>query len=283
MIEKPDNLNANRDELDLLSLTEGAISFFKNFGVTIIVFSIIGLLLGYLAYLVIPDKYSSTLVLHSQIVTNQEQLQIVKTWDDLLQKKEYELLASTLNCDPGIVKKVSEFSGDEIQKLYVPDNPNGFTIGVLVKDTGILDRLQQAIVYGLQNNEYIRERVAVKKSNLNALIQKVTTEISALDSTKSNVENIINNKKQNQSAFIIDVTGINGQLIALNEKLFQYQSDLKFVNAVQVLQNFNKLKNPEKPKLSFSLLIGLITGVFIGYFAALYRYVRQKLRKRVNK
>ena len=283
MIEKPANLNANRDDLDLLSLAEGAISFFRNFGVMVILFSIIGLLLGYLGYVTTSKKYSSTLVLHSQIITNQEQLQLIKTWDDLLQKNEYELLASTFNCDPEILKKVSEISGDEIQKLSVADNPNGFTIEVLVKDTGILDRLQQALVYGLQNNEYTIERIAAKKSNLNSLIRKVTTEISALDSTKSNVENIINNKKQNQSAFLIDVTGINSQLIELNEKLFHYQDELKFVNPVQVLQNFNKLKNPEKPKLSFYLVVGLITGVFVGYLVALYGYVKQKLRKRAGK
>ena len=281
-MEKANNFNTNRDELDLLSLVEGAVSFFKNFGITIIIFSIAGLLLGYLRYWILPNEYSSTLILHSRIITNQEQLQIVKTWKELLRKKEYDILASTFNCNREILKKVGKISGEEIQKLYVPDNPNGFTIEVLVRDTGILDRLQQGIVYGLQNNEYIKERVASRKSNLNALIQKVKTEISALDSTKSNVENIINNKNQNQSSFIIDVTGINSQLIALNEKLYGYQDELKFLNAVQVLQNFNKLKNPETPKLLSSLILGLITGVFIGYFVALYKYVKQKLRKRAN-
>jgi LPS O-antigen subunit length determinant protein (WzzB/FepE family) len=282
MMDRPDNLNSNRDELDLLTMVEGAVSFFRNFGVTVIIFSFAGLLAGYLLYLVTPGKYASTLILHSQIVTNQEQLQIVKSWDELLQKREYNILAATFNCDPEIVKKVTEFSGEEIQQLYAPDNPNGFTVEVLVRDTGILDKLQQAIVYGLQNNEYTRERITSKKSNLNALIQKVATEISSLDSTKSNVENIINNKNQNKSSFIIDVTGINGQLIVLNEKLYAYESDLKFVSAVQVLKNFDKLKKPEKPKLSFSLIIGLVAGVFVGYLVALLRYVKQKLRKRAD-
>ena len=233
-------------------------------------------------YRISPKEYSSTLILHARIITNQEQLEIVKSWNELLRKGEYDILASVLNCDAAISEKSQEISGEEIQKLYVPDNPNGFTIEVLVSDTGILERLQQAIVYGLQNNEYIKERIASRKSNLNALIQKVKTEISALDSTKSNVENIINNKNQNQSKFIIDVTGINRQLIELDEKLYGYQDELKFVNAIQVLQNFNKLKYPENPKLLPSLFIGLIAGVFIGYFVALYRYMKRKLRKRAK-
>ena len=282
MIEKANEVTAQRDELDLLTLVESAISFFKSFGLTILIFSVAGILLGYLRYRVTPKEYSSTLILHSRIITNQEQLEIVKTWDDLLKRDEYEILASTFNCDPKILEKVGEISGEEIQKLYVPDNPNGFTVKVLVTDTGILDSLQTAIVYGLQNSEYVKERVALRRSDLNALIQKVTTEISALDSTKSNVENIINNKHQNQSSFIIDVSGINRQLIDLNEKLYGYLEELKFLDAVHVLQNFNKLKKPETPKLLSSLVLGLIAGIFIGYCIALYKYVRRKLAKRTN-
>lgn len=281
-MEKANNVNENRDELDLLSLVEGSISFFKTFGKIIIIFAIAGLLLGALKYSISPKEYSSTLILHSFIINNPEQLQIVRTWNELLKKKEYGILAQTFNCDPGILTKVGKISAEEIQKLYVADNSTGFSVHVLIKDIEILDELQKALVFGLQNSEYVKERIAVKKSNLNRLIQKVTNEISSLDSMKSKVENSINNRNQNQSGFILDVTGVNTQLIALHEKLYSYQEDLRFVNAVQVLQNFDKIRKPEKPKLLSSLAFGLIAGIFIGYFIALYRYVKRKLKKRAN-
>src|SRR6185295_7764394 len=49
------------------------------------------------------------------------------------------------------------------QKLYVQDNPHGFIVQVIVKDTSILDNLQQGIVYGLENTEYVKERLITKR------------------------------------------------------------------------------------------------------------------------
>ena len=99
---------------------------------------------------------------------------------------------------------------------------------------------------------------------------------------KEKVENSINNKNQAQSGFILDVTGVNTQLITLHEKLYAYQEELRFANAVQVLQNFDKFRKPEKPKLLSSLAFGLIAGIFLGYFIALFRYVNRKLKKRAS-
>ena len=171
-------------------------------------------------------------------------------------------------------------STEEIQKLYVQENPHGFIVRVIVKDTSILDQLQQSIVYGLENTEYVKERLISKRASLIELIEKVKGEITKLDSTKLAVENILNNKNKSSSSLFVDITSINSGIISLNEKLLGYQEDLKFANAIQVLQRFNKFSKPESRQGPLLFILGATIGLLMGYLVSLFISVRQKLIER---
>lgn len=268
------------DDLDLIVLFEKLISFLKRFSKILIIFTLIGIAAGFLRYWTSPRKYTATMVLHSFNLTNLENIEIISNWKELLKKNEYATLAGIFNCDPAIVKKISKISAEEIQKMYVQNNPHGFVVTVMVSDTSILSPLQEGIVYGLENGDYIKERTATKRSNLNQLIEKVKSEIIKLDSTKSAVENILSNKNKNSSSLMVDITSINSELISLNEKLLSYKEELKFSDPVQILQKFNKYSYPESRQGPLLLIVGCIAGFIIGYIISMIIYVRQKLIER---
>ena len=274
------NSESSPDELDLIVVVERMVAFFNRFFYILIIFPTICLIAAFLLFLSTQRKYTSELVLHSAILTNLENIQIIENWKTLLRKKEYNTLAGIWNSNPDLVKKVKKISAEEIQKLYVQENPHGFIVRVTVKDTSILDNLQQGIVYGLENTEYVKERLITKRANLIELIEKVKGEIAKLDSTKLAVENILNNKNKSSSSLFVDITSINSGIINLNEKLLAYQEQLKFANATQVLQNFNKFSHPESRNGPLLLFVGAIIGLVIGYLSSLVIAVRQKLIER---
>ena len=274
------NSESSPDELDLIVVVERMVAFFNRFFYILIIFPTIGLIAAFLLFLSTQRKYTSELVLHSAILTNLENIQIIENWKTLLRKKEYNTLAGIWNCNPDLVKKVEKITAEEIQKLYVQENPHGFIVQVTVEDTSILDNLQHGIVYGLENTEYVKERLITKRANLIELIEKVKGEIAKLDSTKLAVENILNNKNKSSSSLFVDITSINSGIINLNEKLLDYQEKLKFASATQVLQKFNKFSNPESRNGQLLLLVGAITGLVIGYLISLIIVVRRKLIER---
>ena len=274
------NSESSPDELDLIVVIERMVAFFNRFFYILIIFPTIGLIAAFLLFLSTQRKYTSELVLHSAILTNLENIQIIENWKTLLRKKEYNTLAGIWNCNPDLVKKVEKITAEEIQKLYVQENPHGFIVQVTVEDTSILDNLQHGIVYGLENTEYVKERLITKRANLIELIEKVKGEIAKLDSTKLAVENILNNKNKSSSSLFVDITSINSGIINLNEKLLAYQEQLKFANATQVLQNFNKFSKPESRDGPLLLFVGAIIGLVIGYLSSLVIAVRQKLIER---
>ena len=229
------NINTTPDDIDLLLLIERALLFFKRYKWVFVIAIILGILSGVLMYRMLPYIYKSRLVVHSYILTNPEQIQLVGNWNELLQKKEYAALATDLNCGETILHSLKSMKAEEIQKVSAATNPSGFFIEVNVTTNAILNELQKGIIYGFENCEYIKERLSVRRAALEELIDKTAIEVQKLDSAKKTIENIIEGKGKSSSSLIVDGSGVNKQLIEMNEKLLGYKSELKFTNAVQVL------------------------------------------------
>jgi hypothetical protein len=280
--DKPQSTSTPED-IDLVILLERAILYFRRFKWAYIVAIIAGISLGLLAYVSSPRVFKSRMVVHPVFLTNGEQMQIIDNWDELLKRREYKTLALAFNCDEVMLHKLVSLDATDILKVFTPSNPNGFYIDVKVKDNSILPELQKAIVHGLNNSEFVKEKVAVRRDNLRLMIDEVKQEIDKLDSTKSTVENIISSKEKNSSSIMIDVSGLNRQLIDMNEKLLGYREELKFVNGIYVLQGFNRFDIPVSISLKVMIVLGLILCLAITYIYTLFVYVNERMRKHAGK
>jgi len=281
MTEETKTEPAVSDDIDLLLLIERVVLFFKKYKWAFIVAIIAGIASGLYFYRSQPKIYTSRLIAHSFLLTNQEEIQIIDTWNQLLGKQEYTSLAGLFNCNENILYSLKSIKGDEIQKVFTPTNPNGFIIEVNVADISILDSLEPAIVNGLENNGYVKQRIAYKRANLNKQIERTTTEIKRLDSTKNIIEDLI--RKNQRPNSVSDLTSLNQQMTNMSEKLMNYREELQFANAVQVLQGFNRINQPNGPKLYVWLFLGLVFFLSIAYVYALAISINEKLKRRSGK
>ena len=267
----------NHDEIDLLNVLERLFSFVGRYKRLLLLAAIAGMLSGIIIYLALPKEYASRMILHSNVLTNPEEIAIISDWSALLKNGEYDVLSQNLDCSNELLHKIKYLTADEIQKVQTSNTSSGFTVDVLVKDTAILGILQKAIIYGLANNDYVKERVDIRKANTTKIITDINHEIAKLDSTKKKIEGSNAGKTHGPSSFIVDISNVNIQMIQLNEKLYQYQEQLKFVDAIQVLQNFEKYSKPDSPRLSFLMISGFIGGLFLAYMLICYKYLNQKI------
>lgn len=268
------------EDIDLFVLIERSLLFFRKYRWVFIIAILLGIASGVYFYRSIPTTYKSRMVVHSFLLTNQEEIQIVNNWNQLLKKKEYSILSATLHCSEEMLHKVKRIKALEIQQVFSQQNPNGFLIDVLVTDIAVLDELENGLVYGFENNEYVKKRLDTKRAAYTELIAKTTAEILKLDSTKKLVESIIGGKERIASSLIIDGSSVNRQLIEMNEKLLSFRESLEFTNAVQVLQGFEKFRQPAGPKLLPWLVIGLLVFLSIGYVYALLSSINAGLKTR---
>src|SRR4051812_1405907 len=160
------------DDIDLLLLIEKLIAYFRTYKWVFVIAIIAGISTGIYFYRKQPKVYTSRLVAHSFLLTNQEEIQIIDNWNKLLAKHEYVALANLFDCNEKFLHPVKEIKGDEIQKVFSPTNPNGFLIDVSTTDISVLDSLERAVVRGLENNGYVKERITARRQNLNQQIER---------------------------------------------------------------------------------------------------------------
>lgn len=268
------------DDIDLLALIERTILFFRKYKWIFFIAIILGLGLGYLNWVRLPKVYKSRMILHSFTLSNLDYMQVIDNWNSLLKKNEHNVLAESFGISAKALSQVEEIKATEIQKVFTPANPNGFYIDVFVTDNAVLDELQKGILNGLENVDYIKKQLVIKKENLTTLIAEVEKEIAKLDSTKARVGELLASNSGRSSSLIIDVSGLNRQLIDLNEKLLYYKQDLKFATAVQVLQGFSKFSKPAGPNLFVWLGLGLLSFLAIAYILALVHSINGKIKAR---
>ena len=271
-------VQSNTDEVDLRILLRNVIGFFRKYGGVLVLFSGIGLLIGLISFMQTPREYPSKLIAHSSILTNIEQIKIIDEWRTALKKGETEVLSRIFKIDQKIVEKVTEITASDVQNAPGPPLINGFIVDVLVKDTSILDTLQKGILNGLENNEYIKPRLALRRSEVLFMIQSVNDEIQKLDSSRYFLQRgqAVKGVSAN-GGVIVDISELNSQMITLNEKLLLYKRELQFLNPIQVLQSFEKFKTPVKPRLMVLLFTGLLAGIFFGFVVAFILYIRKEI------
>lgn len=274
MAEMNKPVQNNNDEIDLIQVLERISRFLSNNKKLLIIAAIAGIFCGYAIYFLRPKLFSSTLILHSQVLANSEEIEIIETWNEMLKNGEYDILSKKFNCSEAVLRNLRSLKAADIQ---ISQPSSGFTIDALVKDTAILERLQNALIYGLENNEYVKEKVDLKRNNTVKIIENINHEIAKLDSTKKKIETSNIGKGPGSSSFIVDISDVNVQMINLNEKLYQYQDVLKFVDAIQVLQSFEKYAKPFSPRLLTHIMSGFLGGLFIGFAMAIVKTVRSKI------
>jgi hypothetical protein len=274
MAEMTRPVQNNDDEIDLIHVLERISRFISSYKKQFVISALTGMLCGLAIYLIQPKSFGSVLILHSQILTNSEEIEIIENWNNLLKNGEYNILGKNLNCNALILKKVKRISAANILNSQPS---NAFTVEVSVKDAAILDDLQKAIIFGLENNDYVKERVNVKRYNTVKLIENINEEIAKLDSTKMKIESGNGRMAPHPNSFIVDISGANVQMVTLKEKLYMYQESLKFVDAIQVLQNFEKYIKPASPRLPILIISGFLGGLFIGFAQAILKKLRSKI------
>jgi len=276
------NWQTQPDDIDLFALFERSLLFFKRNRWILLTGTLLGVLVGFLKYSSLPTIYKSRMIVSSSLLSNQNYIQIAANWNALLKSGDHATLAVLFNTHDNVLEKVKQIKAEEIQKIFSVNNPNGFIIDVWITDISMLDKLQKGILYGFDNSDYVKDRLMAKRNKLHELIKKTSYEIKWLDSTKKMVENILVGKETSSSPLIVDGSSISRQLVDIHEKLLSYEEELRFTDAVQVLQSFSKFKNPAGPNLYKWLLLGLISGLSVSYLIALFRSVNQKLKTRAR-
>ena len=267
-------MQAKHDDLDFLLLLKGAVDFFKANGIRLLVGSGIGLFCGVILYFSMPKYFTSRLLLETTVLNNTESKAIVDNWNKMLRPEGYPYLMRDLNCDRRMAQNLKSITAESLNQLN--ETGTAIAINVAIRDTSLLNNLQNALVRGMSQIDYVNRRVIQRKEGTQMQIDEIVKEIDKMDSSKGLIGSLFGKYGKENPPVILDIANLSVQRTALVEKLTALREALVFMQAASVLQGFTAAQGP-KPGLLTFLAIGLCSGFFIGYTTILMRSLRKKI------
>jgi len=264
------------DDVDLSMMIRKSQKFFKTYGILILISSLTGLFCGFVVHIAFPKYYKTRLLMESTVLNNMEQGELVDNWNLLLQNNGRLFLEKQFNCSRTTLNNILSLETESMPNLI--DGTNCFVLNLSVRDPAELKNIQDALLYGLRNNDYVRQKVAIRKEDLERQISKADEELTKLDSARSLVESLTKGEKNSNDRLILDVSNISKDKVEIGEKLAALREKLAFGTGVQLVQGVSVPLGP-KPGMLSLLGLGLIGGFLIGYFVA---FVKSILRMSKN-
>ena len=311
-VDKNQRNNSSSDEIDLRELFSSIGNFFKSIftGFIMIIvrfrnatvkhfklllaFGIIGGFTGIALNYVLPDYYSSYMLINSKYSSGRLMENSVDKLHQLCAEKNYSQLATLLDIDTVKAKNLKGFSyepfvsEEEIVELEVLkeqlkgkiddeetinkfveklklDNKATYKIFVHVFDNEKLKDLQEPLVNYFRENEYVSKRLEIEKDNLKAKAATIKEELARLDSLKrilmksdnlfSGSNNVIMGDEKVYAMAIFEESKIQ------YKELQEIEEEIYLMPSFELIDGFTVFSKPDSPgliKLGFySGLVGL--------------------------
>ncbi len=330
------NNNNGSDEIDLRQLFSSIGDFFKNIflgfimlivgikNATITYFKIIFLfvvlagLIGIALKYVLPDYYTSSMLLNNKHSTGKLTESSVEKLDLLCQEQNYAQLVKTLNIDTSVAKNLKSFyyepfvSEEEIVELEVlkeqlkseidneevinkfveklkNENKSTYRIFVQVFDNADLAVLEKPLLNYFRNSQYISKRLEIEIENLKREEQNIEEELNKLDSLKKLViKNYARYDERSRTGSnnvimnddqVIDPMSIFDKSQLLYQKKLEIQEELYLTSSFELIDGFTVFSKPDSPSLLKIGFYSCLIGLGIAYVIILLIYFNKYLNK----
>jgi hypothetical protein len=268
------SLQENRtDDLDMVPVMLKAIVFFRRFGKKIIVAGLVGMIVGGFLYYLMPRDYKATMVLQSPVLSNAQGLRVINGWGALLSKSSRAVAAQLFKMREDQVSELHDITAEIIPGS---EEVGGMTVEVAISDTTILPALQQGMAYALENNPYIKQRIEVRRQNLQDVLSQAQQELRKLDSIKPYLQGFAGGEKDANGKLILDVSNVSNQRMNCEDRITNALERLHFLRAVYVLQGFIRSKASKIVPAPVLPLLGFLIGFLISYGSSAYTLFREK-------
>lgn len=274
-MNQPAEYYSPTEEIDLTEIIRKLIQFLRTNLKLLLLFVLMGIALGVLAYFMLPRRYNVRMIADSRLLSSQEVTNLVDSWNELLGDREYTLLSRKLNVPLEVVTSVAALQATSAATSVEGANAKDvFAIEAVVFDNDRVDALQKGIIYYLENSPYVQERITAEKRRMNALKNRLQGEIAQLDSVKLSLQSLIRRGGNASNAFIAEPGSINAQIVTLYGQLLGIEENLLFMENIQVISGFDRREHADFPKLPPCVLVGAVVGFVIALVVTFLRSLK---------
>lgn len=164
---------------------------------------------------------------------------------------------------------------EQVIKRIEIENRHAFELTVRTYNPTVIDTLQTALVKFFKNNEYIKRRTDINKSNLLEKKTKLTHDLQKLDSLKfiiyDNYKNMAAQSKQGSNNVILSDKSVTNPIEVYSQDLIMYDQ-LQDINKqiylqsdFEVVDGFTEFSEPSSASLRKIISISILIGIGLAY------------------
>lgn len=272
----PSSSNAvPQDEIDLIGLFVNIVRFLTRRFTAILLTILISISISAVLFFALPPEYKTRLIAKSRVLTDVEIKGIIYDLNELVKDGNSTEIGNRMKIDYKLANQLTKVKSFGIKELDNKDvstqRDSVFVIEVYLRDNTQLDKLQKGLVNYLENNEFVKQRVAVFKEARQKELEKLTFELRNIDSTKTLIIRQLQNKANNVS--FIDLGTLYQQALQYYQRQLFVKESLQFADNLQIIVNFTRFEK-KFITLPIALAIGLGVGIILGIFIGLYLDVK---------
>lgn len=200
---------------------------------------------------------------------------------------ELELLKEQLR--NAQASKTNEEVINQVLKRIEVENRHSFEITIRTLNPAVIPNLQEALVNYFRNNDYVKRRIDINKTNLLALKEKLTSELQKMDSLKlviyANYKSMADQARSGSNNVILSDRSVTNPIEVYNQDLALY-SELQSVNRqlyiqpdFEIVDGFTEFSEPASPSAAKMILYATLLGILVAYLDVAVRRFNSYLSK----
>ncbi|HWJ91378.1 MAG TPA: hypothetical protein VNR87_09720 [Flavisolibacter sp.] len=246
---------------------------------------LIGLLGGSLYFFLKPKNFETEMIVQQSVLTRKTYDGIISNLNDLIESKSYADLSAELHCPTQLAKQIVSLEAlslanesldkDTTTRLGIP-----FKIRARIKTSTIAPRLQQVLVNYLNSNPYVKQ---TREGQTRIFLQKlefIDQEQKKLDSLKETYNRTLASMKLPTTFYnnALNPADLYEHSLNLATQKEGIQSWLNTEShGILLIDGFKSPDNPQSFSLTKALLVGLLSGMGLGFILALLLSIKDGL------
>jgi len=246
----------NSNEIDLIELYQKILVFISQRIFTFIIFSVLGLLVGFAVYYNKSKIIKTTYLAQTNVISNDLIYSLTDKIAYSIEKNDISFLEQNLNVDIETINSIKEISIDTNN-----NNNNIINISIISSSKETLLPFAKAIIHYFNNLPFIKEQI---KSNIKSetfFLNKVNEEIENIN--KFQQKFLEDNKKGKVT--INQISGSHSEKLQLYKIKQKYEEKLANTDAVKLINTSDNIVRNDFNLLK-TLLISLISSIFAALF-----------------
>ncbi|WP_276499660.1 Wzz/FepE/Etk N-terminal domain-containing protein [Pontibacter litorisediminis] len=243
---------------------------------------LVGLGLAFAIYKTVKPYYTSTTTLVLAEIRNQFVENQLNRLSIMIKEDNYEAVAEDLDITIDAAREIKDMSFSNLDQERIAEDSvltgSPFEIELSLYNNTLFSSMETALANYLENNRYFSKQKLIRQKEVESMIKKLQSDISALDSVKKTVAS----PRGPVNGFVygepIDPANLFRESITMYQKQVELEGDLEQLDNIQIVNGFAPRLRPTGPNLLKFLIYGGGIAFIVGVLVAVKLESKKKNR-----